>query len=120
MKRSPLAPGKPLRRKTKLRAKNAAKAKPRYMRTFGPDGFAAWLRLQPCVACKGFGPGQKNEVHHEPTRGAGGRWVDTVSLCTRCHRRRHDIGVETFWAEVGMDYGEATSLTQFLWLVRSA
>jgi hypothetical protein len=52
--------------------------------------------------------------------------VDTSPLCPdptpdgeeSCHDRRHRIGVKSFWAEVGMTYGEANKRTQMKWLAR--
>lgn len=123
---SSLKPGKALRRRTKLRRKGkwagpSAKARAklrrreRWRRTFGPEGFVEWLKSQPCERCGAAGP---NEVHHEPTRGAGGTWIDTTAACTACHRRRHRIGVKAYWKEVGKDYGEAARRVQGRWLAR--
>lgn len=106
-------------RRTRMKARNPERAAERFRKTFGPEGFAKWLRKQPCEACGKMGPGNKNEVHHEPTRGAGGTWIDTVALCRSCHARRHDIGAPRFWREVGKDYGQATSVTQTRWLART-
>lgn len=127
MKRSNLKPGsKRLARRTKLarggkwagasaRARAKLRKRERWRRTFGPPGFVQWLKAQPCERCGAPGP---NEVHHEPTRGAGGTWIDTTAACKACHRRRHRIGVKAYWQEVGRDYGEAARLVQGRWLAR--
>ena len=111
-----------LKRKTPLRKVNKKRKAERFRKTFGPAGYADFVRSLPCIAC-GM-RGGRIAVHHDPTRGAGGRWVDTSPLCKStdygegCHERRHRLGVETFWREVGMTFGDAARLTQSKWLAR--
>ena len=105
-----------------MKRANAKRKAERFRKTFGPEGFSDFVRSLPCIVC---GKRGRIAVHHDPTRGAGGRWVDTSPLCKSdgeysegCHERRHRVGVETFWAEAGMDYAEAARLTQTKWLAR--
>lgn len=89
----------------------------RWRRVYGPDDFVPWLKSQPCERC-GAGP---CEVHHEPPRSQGGRWIDTLPLCRRCHGRRHRVGVLTFWGEMpcgSRSYGDVTRRVQGRWLAR--
>ena len=105
MKRGgPLKRSGPLRRKKATKRANRDRKAERFRRTFGPESYADWLRAQPCWMCGNL----PVEIHHEPTRAAGGLWTDTLALCLKCHRRRHRVGVKTFWGE--RNYGIATSV----------
>lgn len=69
---------------------------------------AARCRKSACCACLARGQRQvwPTEPHHEPPRGRTQRShdPDTVPLCLACHRERHDVGVDTFWARVGVSW----------------
>lgn len=41
--------------------------------------------------------GWKTDAHHEPPRSRGGTDADTLSLCSPCHRERHDTTAQVFW-----------------------
>jgi hypothetical protein len=92
------------------KARSRARKAKRFERQFGPPGFAEFVRNLPCVSC-GHTP---CEVSHDPSRGAGGTWLDCHSLCRPCHRRLHQ-GHETFWAELGMTREQANARTQMAW-----
>lgn len=83
MKRSPL--------KTKL---NRERAAARFARQFHSAEFVEWMRSRACDCCYKHTPCM--EVHHVKTRGAGGTWRDTVTLCLWCHNAIHREGVATF------------------------
>lgn len=97
-RRTPLRRGGPLKssgppkRKTRVKAVNAKRAKKKYERNFGAHG--DWIRLQCCVCC-GAGPldsdgGQITQAAHvDGRRGMGGAGADKralAPLCWRCHQ----------------------------------
>ena len=128
-RRKPLARKSPLRARKGLRrgrgrlnrrralGGNVAseKATRRWESAFLSEEFVRFVQSQPCVRC-----GQvPSEVHHDPTRGAGGTWLDTTPVCTPSHRRRHQQGPVTFWTELGTTHTEANARTHQRWLAYS-
>ncbi len=98
MKRSPLKPGKPPTRKTRLKAKG----KSRFPKRRDPK-YCAWIRQGWCVADKGM-TCDWSECAHVVSRGAGGADRDnTVPMCRSHHREQHRIGIKSFEQKYGLD-----------------
>lgn len=102
----------------------ARKAK-RFKEQFGPPGFVEWMKARPCVKCGkvDWRDGKPdNAVHHDPTRGSGGTWTDTTSMCRDHHTAgpgaRHTVGVVTFWRGVGRSFVECNAETQRAWVLQ--
>lgn len=90
MKRTPLKPGAPPRRRTTLRQVNPELKREREGRAFGRK--AEWVRTFPCVVC-GRAP---VDAAHVRSRGAGGTSEDLIPLCRECHSAQHQMGIRTF------------------------
>lgn len=110
MQRSELKRATPLRRYTPMGRRvgpkqvNKKRKAKRFARDFGEQ--SDFVRTQPCCVCLHECRAQTSptEVHHEPPRSCGGRDRDTLPLCTEHHRRRHDIGVSSFWEQSGVHW----------------
>ena len=100
MKRSPL------RRKTRIKARNAKRGGSRFPKRRDP-AYCAWIRTLPCLLCDNLAVldwidagkpcGGPVECAHVRSRGAGGPDVaNTVPLCRKHHRQQHDIGIRSF------------------------
>ena len=83
----------------------------RFRQQFGSAARVLFVQRLPCVRC-GDSP---CENHHDPTKASGGSHLDISPLCYRCHARRHNVGVRSFWAEVGMTASEANAATEARW-----
>jgi 5-methylcytosine-specific restriction endonuclease McrA len=67
-------------------------------------GHIAWIRTLSCANCLWQGP---NHAHHVKTRGSGGQDEgNLVPLCSTCHSRVHQVGVETFSRQMGIDLAD--------------
>jgi hypothetical protein len=131
MKRSPLRRRKPLKPRQGLKAtgspgtprkpsaasvaRREARKRRRWERQFHSEEFVLFVKWLECVYC-GRTP---CEVHHEPTRSAGGTWKDTSPLCWECHPYRHKVGVKTFWGATCLTPEESNARTHRLWLEHS-
>ena len=62
-----------------------------------------WLRHEKCFVCRQ----RPVDVHHVKTRGAGGRFWQTVPLCRIHHSSVHSQGVKTFQLRTGLDLMQA-------------
>jgi len=93
----------------------------RFERHFLSEERVAFVKSLPCVRCGGVHRPQwwPIEVHHDPTKSAGGTYRDTSPLCLGCHRLRHSVGVETFWSEFG-SYEASNAATQAAWLAHTS
>ena len=73
-----------------------------------------WFRGLPCHICGG-----KARHHHETVTGRGigikGPDDEAVPLCDECHRRRHDMGRESFWEAYGENWKEVVSEYRKRW-----
>ena len=111
----------------KGRAKAARKRErdtARFEKHFHSEERVLFVKRLPCVRCgKRFLSPWMVHVHHDPTKAAGGTYKDTSPVCGICHtlggHARHTVGVETFWAEVGMSYAASNAATQAAWLAYS-
>jgi hypothetical protein len=112
-RRVPLDAKAGLKRKAKLR-KMGARSRARHKLVFGPQ--AKLCHDMPCCVCLEIGVKQRSrtEAHHEPPRSRGGIDTDTLPLCRDHHRRRHDKGAKTFWAEARIDPGVVTAYMRTL------
>lgn len=81
---------------------------------FGSAEFVAWMKAQPCAVCGERGPCHVS--HSAKSRGAGGRWTDTIPLCVTCHAAEHHAGNVTFWKSVGLDPAILAHEYQARWL----
>ena len=99
MRRSPLPPGEPPKRKTPIKRTNRRRKAKRFVDGFGSPERVAWIQAMPCAACGAI----PSECAHVRSRGAGGGWADIVPLCAPCHRAQHSEGVATFAARRGLD-----------------
>ena len=82
--------------KSRLRPNRKRKAK-RFEEDFGGKDHAEWGRMRPCdVDGRIATPGMPNHNHHEPSRGAGGKAADQVTLCPHCHASVHAHGRDSF------------------------
>lgn len=113
MKRTPMKPGKPpsrksrLTRKTRVKPKNAKRAAKRKAEAFGPQ--AELCRTLPCCVCglEPYGDRYTHPHHEGHSRGAGGKDEECIPLCWACHQLRHSKGYGTFWkriAKLGTEY----------------
>ena len=62
------------------------------------------VRRLPCCICRrsiGHSYGS-SEVHHWPTRGAGGTDEDGIPLCRTHHQEFHDMGQRSWQAKHGV------------------
>ena len=101
LKRTPLARGSStLSRGEGLKRTSIAKVNRKRKARVDAETFgvqAEWCRSQACCCC---GAPDPSDPHHEPPRSVGGKDRHTLPMCRKCHRLRHDRGVETFWCEL--------------------
>lgn len=119
MKRSELELGPGPERKTKLRPVNRKRKAERFEADFGGKHHAEWGTMRPCDACKW--PALKsnpNQNHHEPSRGAGGKAADQVTLCLLCHTAVHAEGVLSFQERKGVNLRELAAKRYQEWLAQ--
>lgn len=62
----------------------------------------AYIRSLPCLACKASAPSQAAHIRTGTNGGTGIKPGDnyTVPLCPTCHHKQHQIGEQSFWAEI--------------------
>lgn len=87
-------------KRTRLRARSrSASAKRRRAAQFGDQ--AERCRRLPCCVCGRY----PADPHHEPPLSLGGKDEDTVPLCRKCHRNRHDHAgpVIAWWSQFDID-----------------
>lgn len=99
MKRTALRRRTPLHRKVRVRRMNPRRLAKRRARDFAEQ--AAACRAMPC--CISDGCDGAVAPHHEPPRSLGGRDRDTVPLCAKHHRQRHDWGERESYIVYGID-----------------
>lgn len=87
MKRRPLRPGNPPRRRTPLRPANPERRERRRGRDFGAH--AERVRGMPCMLTGHPAP---SHPHHVRSRGAGGTWWHIIPVSPRMHQRLHTEG----------------------------
>jgi hypothetical protein len=89
-------------KKTALRRKRPVKprrATPRRAKNRCPE-FLKWLRNQDCCLGGSILPSHAAHVH---TRRNGGDIANAIPLCGYHHTRQHQIGIESFAADYGLD-----------------
>jgi len=111
--------GTSLKREKRLRVRNEARRRKLWALQFHSDEFVMFTRDQPCV-CGGVGrawdcTGGPCEVSHDPSRGAGGVWVDTHPATRACHTKIGQ-GAVTFWRLIGMTREQANKAHHQAWL----
>ena len=100
MKRSPLKPINPTRRKAN------------FARAYHSQAFVRWIHRLPCWACGYCGPSERQAAH--TTNGGMGRKADAASiiaLCNVCHTRQHQHG----WLAIGMTKESAKDAAASTW-----
>lgn len=104
---------KPLIRKTRMKPVNPERKAVRHEESFGPAGFADWIRSLGCSvpACAS----QQIEVAHARSRGAGGDWTETLPLCSNHHRLSHNRGVQTFETRFGFRLLDVAGAVHLRW-----
>lgn len=101
----------------RLRA-NPKRRKKLFAKQFLSDKRVEFVRGLPCV-CRGVGSewgcsGGPCQNSHDPSRGAGGTYLDIHPATTECHRKLEQ-GAKTFWRLIGRTRTEANAETQRLW-----
>ena len=104
---------KPLTRKTPMKKRNEKRRERLFEEQFGSVAFVKWVNLQEC-AIPGCG-GWPCEAAHVVSRGAGGTAADIIPLCKTHHQNQHDVGIETFASEHGVDTRALAEWTQARW-----
>lgn len=113
LRRTPLKPGKPLTRKTRLRARNDARRAIRFATAYESEARVLWTQGCGCVV--GGCRSEKIEVVHVRSRGAGGTADDTVAMCRDHHRVLHRIGTLPFEARYRLDLADLAAQHSFRW-----
>lgn len=118
-----MKPGKPLDRRSPLKAKSAPKPRAtpikkvnrkrkakRHAEDFGPEGFADFIRSYGCLVAIERGDrararcGGPIEACHLKTRAAGGTWKENVfPLCRSHHAEQHRHGITSFQVRHELD-----------------
>lgn len=112
----------PMKRSKKRRGpvKGAkAKQEERWSRNFRSVERVLFIRDLPC-ACGGVGeawgcPGGPCQNSHDPSRGAGGSYLDISPLTFECHREL-EKGAKTFWLKIGKTREASNAETHAKWL----
>lgn len=118
LRRSTLAPGAGLERRTRLKPVNPKRRAKSWAKNFGPK--RAWIVEQDCVV-----PGcwrRPVDPSHVRSRGARGTSADLVALCSGLeghHREQHDIGIHTFQAKYGLDLPAIARRLEAEWQLRA-
>lgn len=116
LRRSTLAPGAGLERRTRVKPVNKARRAKRFARNFGAKRF--WIVTLDCVI-----PGcwqTPVEAAHVKSRGAGGTSAHMVPLCALHHAEQHAIGIRTFGeAKYGLDLLAIAAKLEAEWQLRA-
>lgn len=110
--KTPLKPGKGLRRvtsqmkRTPIRAVNPERRDRLFREQYGSEERVDFIHAEPCYVS---GEAPPVESSHTPSRGAGGKKVDQVPMKARLHRELHQIGERAFEARHGVDLRELAS-----------
>ena len=124
MKKTPLGRSKGLERSSRPlgRAKTAKgrrrqrdRRETRFRRQFHSEERAEFVKRLPCVCgglgrswgCKGM-----SQNSHDPTRGAGGTYLDIHPASVACHALIED---NDFWHRIGKTREEANAETETAW-----
>ena len=77
-------------------------------KTYRSESYKAYIRTLPCVVC-----GASAECHHEVGGGMGIKGSDlfSIPLCRDDHRKREDMGKQSFWEEVNKDRWQVIAQT---------
>lgn len=90
-------------RQAEKQARRDRKAK-RFEEGFGGKDCVTFGWMRPCDVCGRKATARSpNQNHHEPSRGAGGKAADQVTLCPGCHGEVHTFGKRTFEQVAGVD-----------------
>lgn len=90
--------GRPLARRTRLRAVNRTRIKTRRAKQFAEQ--SALARTLPCFTC---GAAPPSDPSHLTSRGAGGLDDAVIPQCRRCHSALHSEGRYSFFIKRGLD-----------------
>jgi hypothetical protein len=92
----------------------AKRKKERFARQFHSEEFVEWTRQSRCVvhSCT---HGVPSECAHNPSRGAGGTWVDVSPMCGFHHRQQHHIGVKKFQRLYGISFKQTNAAHTAKW-----
>ena len=115
-------PRTPTKRSKKRRGpsrESDAKKEARWRRNFRSIDRVLFIRDLPC-ACDGVGEawgcrGGPCQNSHDPSRGAGGGYLDISPLTNECHRQQ-EKGAKTFWLKIGKTREASNAETHKLWL----
>lgn len=94
-----------IRRKTRLRPRNPARAARLHQRNFdGGIDHDSFARRQPCCLCWRSSKQQTpTQSAHVRSRGAGGDWTSQIPLCNSHHREQEDVGNHGIEQRYGID-----------------
>lgn len=113
IRRAPLKAHTPLARRAGVRKVNPKRKAERFAAAYHSEAFCAWVRGLGCVVdgCRS----DKIHVAHVRSRGAGGRWSDTVALCVDHHDTLHRVGIRSFEQATGLDLADLAAVTAMRW-----
>ena len=101
---------------TRQRRKPGNRVDRLFRRCFHSEAFVEFTKAQPCV-CRGLGREWGcegvSQTSHDPTRGAGGTWMDTHPASVACHRL---IEANDFWHRIGRTREQANREHHMSWL----
>lgn len=101
-------------KRTRLRPVNQQRRKREFARAYGSKARVQWVQSLACLVCLS----RPSENAHTPSRSGMGRKGDActiVPLCSACHHRLHQVGLETFQRECGIDLAQCAEIIDAAW-----
>jgi hypothetical protein len=102
-RKAPLKATKPIRRVTRIKARNEARAARLWTLHYHSEAYVGHVHSFDCIV-----PGCERrdiEACHARSKGAGGTWRNLFGCCSHHHRAQHQMGDRTFrtWFRVNPD-----------------
>jgi len=101
-------------KRTRLNPVNRERRKREFARAYGSKARVEWIQSLACLHCLS----RPSENAHTPSRSGMGRKGDAstiVPLCSACHHRLHQVGLETFQSESLLDLAQCAAIIDAAW-----
>jgi len=101
-------------KRSRLNPVNRARRQREFARAYGSKARVQWVQSLACLHCLA----RPSENAHTPSRSGMGRKGDAstiVPLCSACHRRLHQVGLETFQSESCLDLVQCAAIIDAAW-----
>lgn len=101
-------------KRSRLNPVNRQRRAKEFARAYGSKERVHWIQSLACLVCLA----RPSENAHTPSRSGMGRKGDActiVPLCSGCHHRLHQVGLETFQRETNLDLAQCAEIIDAAW-----